>query len=88
MLFNIISGNEDYTAVTQTITFPAADSSFTVPVPITDDDLFELNEFFTARISETVDNPSVDILPLGDTTTVQITNNDSKFSLSNSQLLV
>ena len=86
MPFNI-SGNADYTAVTRTITFPASDSSFTVSVPITDDNLFELDEFFTARISETVDNPSVDILPPGDETTVQITNDDSKFSSSKSSIV-
>lgn len=69
-------GNADYTAVSQTILFPASARSFTVPVPITNDDVYELDESFTATISEVVDSPSVDITR--ESTTVTIMNDDSK----------
>lgn len=46
--------NTDFSSTTRTVVFPAGDSSSrTLMVPVTDDDLVELTESFTAAISTT-----------------------------------
>ena len=69
-------GDEDYIAVSQTVIFEASVNCQTVSVPITNDDIFELNEIFNAVISEITDDPDVEITqPMS---AVEILNDDSK----------
>ncbi len=73
---SLSGANADYIAVSRVITFPAAETNVTVPVLITNDLLYELDENFTAMISEIEDDTFVIVTePL---TTVQIINDDSK----------
>ena len=76
MIFLNSPGDADYTGVFQTITFLASETMRSVSVPITNDDVYELDETFTATISEVMDNPNVDITL--ETTTVTINDDDSK----------
>ncbi len=60
----------DYTAVSQVITFPTAETRVSVAVPVINDNIYELGENFTAMISEVTNDTLVTVTePL---TTVQI----------------
>ena len=68
----------DYTPVIQTITFPAGETSVTVPVDTLDDSLSEDQEMLGATLS----NPQGNGLPFSlgaqDTATVEIEDDDCK----------
>ena len=60
------------------LTFSPTESSKTVSVPITDDGFFELDEVFTATISQQPFEPSVRIPRITATANITILNDDSK----------
>ena len=61
----------DFTSVTQTVTVPAGSTSVTVPVNISGDDLSEINEDFSASISNAM--PTGTGVSLGGTTAQTVT---------------
>ena len=77
MLHSILY-NADYTPTIMSLTFSPTESSKTVSVPITDDLLFELDEVFTATISQTPLAPFVRIPRITATASITILNDDSK----------
>ncbi len=68
----------DYSSVTRTLTFPSADSEFFVDVPITNDNLFENTESFTAKIDQSTPDSDVSIPDATSVATVMILNDDRK----------
>ena len=61
------------------LTFLPTENSKTVSVPITNDKLFELDEVFTATISQTPLAPFVLIPQITATASITILNDDSKY---------
>ncbi len=64
---------EDYTATSGTLTFAATETSKTFTVPITDDDVYEINESFDVDLS----NPTGATLPDPPSTVVRIDSEDA-----------
>ena len=64
---------EDYTATSGTLTFTAGQTSKTITVPITDDDIYENNESFFVDLS----NPTGATLPVFPTAAVGIDSEDA-----------
>ena len=65
-------GGSDYTAVDQVVTLTQENPSSCVDIPIHPDDVFEMNETFTLRL--TSDVPTITLQP--DESTVTIINDD------------
>ena len=70
----------DYSALTQTVTFPPGQISTTVTVSTLDDDIAEVTETFEAFLSSPMPSSSVTISGQ-DTASVMILDNDGKFVL-------
>ena len=68
--------NGDYTTVTQTVTFPAGQTSQTVPVNTLDDQLSEELESFGASLSSPIGNGLSFSVGSQDMATVDIVDND------------
>ena len=67
------TAGDDYTATSGTLTFAATETSKTITVPITDDDVYENNESFDVDLS----NPTGATLPDPPSATVRIVSEDA-----------
>ena len=72
------SAADDYTPVTQTVTFPAGETSVTVPVNTLDDSIDEQPESFEAQLSDPNGNGLELSIGGEDTATVDIIDDDGE----------
>ena len=81
-IYNVMSfsASDDYSSVSQTVTFPAGETSQIIPVNTLDDSLAEETETFRAILSAPNGNGLVMSLGSPDTSTVSIVDNDSEWS--------
>ena len=75
---SFLPASTDYTATSQPVTFRPSDTVLNVTVPITDDNVYELQETFSAMLTTT--DPEVEII--ANITSATITDNDSKFAMA------
>ena len=73
-----LPASTDYTATSQPVTFRPSDTLLNVTVPITDDNVYELQETFSAMLTTT--DPGVVII--ANTASATIVDNDSKFAMA------
>ena len=66
------TGVSDYTSVSRMVTFSAAQSSASVSVPITNDNVIEASEMFSGSLSAVTENVDIG----ADTATVTIMDDD------------
>ncbi|MBD2322527.1 MULTISPECIES: Calx-beta domain-containing protein, partial [unclassified Desertifilum] len=79
------TGGQDYDNTPQTITFAANQTTATLTVPITDDDIFEGDETFTLSLANPSNNA---VIGAQSTATVTIIDNDGQPQLSISNVTV
>ena len=68
----------DYSALSQEVVFPAGTTQRSIAIPIIDDSVVEIMEFFFVRV--TAPSSHAGVVHLGtDIATISITNDDSKW---------
>ena len=73
-----LPASTDYATTSQPVTFSPSDTLLNVTVPITDDNVYELQETFSAMLTTT--DPGVEII--ANITSATINDNDSKFAMA------